>query len=542
MRTHLRARSRRVLLGTAAGAAVVIALTPAVAALAGPLATTSPTSSASTTTPIKHLVVIYGENVSFDHYFGTYPTAANTDGVTFQASKKTPTPNNLVTSGTLTDNPNRYAPQRLGPAQAITCDQNHGYTAEQKAVDGGKMDTFVENTNVESCSGGQFHEPGLVMDYYDGNTVTAMWNYAQHFALSDNSWDTTFGPSTPGALNLIAGQTHGGVAMDPTTGAVLPTSSAVAAKDSAGVGTVVGDPDPAYDDCSDADHTTSNAVVAMQGKNIGDLLNAKKVTWGWFQGGFRPTTAWDGKAGDHATCDATSTNTAGGSSRDYSPHHSPFEYYASTSNPHHLPPSSAAMIGRTDQANHNYDLTDFDTALKNGNLPAVSFLKAPEAQDGHPGYSGPLDEQKFLVKEINAIQQSKDWAGTAIVLAYDDSDGWYDHAAPTMHNGSNDPANDTALCSSVSTVLGGYQDRCGPSQRLPLLVISPYSKRNHIDHTETNQSSILAFIEANWGTGGIGDASFDASAGSLTGMFDFSHADTGRVLLSSNGSVQGPKS
>ena len=89
MRTHLRARSRRVLLGTAAGAAVVIALTPAVAALAGPLATTSPTSSASTTTPIKHLVVIYGENVSFDHYFGTYPTAANTDGVTFQASKKT---------------------------------------------------------------------------------------------------------------------------------------------------------------------------------------------------------------------------------------------------------------------------------------------------------------------------------------------------------------------------------------------------------------------------------------------------------------------
>ena len=52
-------------------------------------------------------------------------------------------------------------------------------------------------------------KPGLVMDYYDGNTVTGLWNYAQHFAMSDNSYDTMFGPSTPGALNLVSGQTHG---------------------------------------------------------------------------------------------------------------------------------------------------------------------------------------------------------------------------------------------------------------------------------------------------------------------------------------------
>ena len=47
------------------------------------------------------------------------------------------------------------------------------------------------------------------MGYYDGNTVTALWNYAQHFAMSDNSYGTNFGPSTPGAINLVSGQTNG---------------------------------------------------------------------------------------------------------------------------------------------------------------------------------------------------------------------------------------------------------------------------------------------------------------------------------------------
>ena len=78
---------------------------------------------------------------------------------------------------------------------------------------------------------------------------------------------------------------------------------------------------------------------------------------------------------------------------DYIPHHQPFEYYTSTTNPHHLPPTSVSMIGKTDQANHQYDINDFFEALKHGHLPAVSFLKAPAYADGHPGYSDPLDEQ-----------------------------------------------------------------------------------------------------------------------------------------------------
>ena len=79
---------------------------------------------------------------------------------------------------------------------------------EQQAFDGGKMDKFVQFTNADTCTGQPilFGQPGLVMDYYDGNTVTALWNYAQNYAMSDNNYDTNFGPSTPGALNVISGR------------------------------------------------------------------------------------------------------------------------------------------------------------------------------------------------------------------------------------------------------------------------------------------------------------------------------------------------
>ena len=489
-----------------------------------------PDHSNQTQTPIKHLVVIFDENISFDHYFGTYPKAANTDGTTFTAAANTPKANTLVTSGTLTSNPNLYPPSRLTPAQALTCDQNHSYAAEQAAVDNGKMDMFVQKTETDTCTGA-FGQPGLVMDYYDGNTVTGLWNYAQNYSMSDNMWDTTFGPSTPGALNLISGQTHGGTAYDPKTGAVLPASTSVQSKNAAGVGTVIGDPDPVYDDCSDSDHTATSALVGMAGKNVGDLLNARGVTWGWFQGGFTPTTAWNGQAGSYAKCDATTANIGGATPKDYSPHHNPFAYYKSTANPHHLAPTSTQAIGHTDQANHQYDLTSFDKALAANNLPAVSFLKAPEAQDGHAAYSDPLDEQKFLVNEINALQKSKDWKSTAVVVTYDDSDGWYDHVAPTVANGSNDAAVDSTVCTSVTKIAGGYADRCGPSQRLPFLVVSPWAAQNKVDHTAIEQTSPLKFIEDNWGTGRIGDASFDARAGSINGLFDWKHPQQREVLL-----------
>src|SRR5215470_18657022 len=158
-----------------------------------------------TTTPIKHVVVIFQENVSFDHYFATYPNAANPKGEPrFVAREGTPTVNGLI-GPLLTNNPNLVNPFRLGRNQAATCDQNHEYTDEQKAFDSGLMDLFVQTVGTgPGTDGFLICKKTDVMAYFDGNTVTALWNYAQHFAMSDNSFNTTFGPSTPGALNLIA--------------------------------------------------------------------------------------------------------------------------------------------------------------------------------------------------------------------------------------------------------------------------------------------------------------------------------------------------
>jgi phospholipase C len=490
--------------------------------------------AASAKTPIKHVVVIFDENISFDHYFGTYPKAANTDGTPFHAKNGTPKVNGL-TSKLLHKNPNSFNPVRLKHSQALTCDQNHSYNPEQLAADNGKMDKFVQNTSVDTCTGEPilFGAPGLGMDYYDGNTVTGLWNYAQHFSMSDNNYDTNFGPSTPGALNLIAGNDGGGFAVDPKTGAKTPDPGAVASVDKNGVGTIYGDLDPAFDGCSDGSGSSTSPVGQMTQTNIGNLLNTAHVTWGWFQGGFAPT----GKTSSGLPiCGAQHQNTGGNAAADYSPHHNPFEYYKSTSNPKHLAPTSEAAIGRTDRANHNYDLSLFFKTLKAGNMPAVSFVKAAEYQDGHAGYSDPLDEQHFLVNTINKIEESKFWKSTAIVVTYDDSDGWYDHRASKIVNGSHNSALDTPMCKNAKVSLGSRGARCGYGPRLPLVVISPYTRQNFVSHVRTDQSSIIKFIEQNWlHNQRIGKVSFDNIAGSLDasgGVLNFNvRPHFGKIIL-----------
>jgi phospholipase C len=530
----------------AVGAAVSFsAVSLAAAQTAGSVAVpaTAPASQyrvvAPTSTPIKHVVVLFDENESFDHYFGTYPNAANTGGSPFHAKPGTPKVNGL-TPQLLDHNANSYNPERLTPSEALTCDQNHGYTPEQEAFDGGKMDMFVQDTETDVCTGQPilFGQPGLVMDYYDGNTVTALWNYAQDYAMSDNNYDTDFGPSTPGALNLISGDDGGGYAVSPSTVSPSPADAVadtgtVSALNSQGLGTIYGDLDPAYDDCSDSSHTSTSPVGVMTGRNIGDLLNTRHVTWGWFQGGFAPTST---NSAGYAVCGSSHENIGGIAAADYSPHHNPFQYYKSTANPKHLPPTSEAAIGRTDQANHQYDLSDFYETIKDGNMPAVSFLKAAEYQDAHPGYSDPLDEQNFIVNTVNQIEQSKYWSSTAIVITYDDSDGWYDHQDSPRVNGSDTTA-DAAVCTSTPTRLGSYPDRCGYGPRLPLVVISPYTRSNYVSHNLTDQSSIIKFVEDNWlGGQRIGGGSYDAIAGRLDapgGVLDF-HAspNRNRILLS----------
>jgi len=456
-----------------------------------------------TSTPIKHVVIIFQENVSFDHYFATYPKALNPAGEPrFVARPGTPTGNGL-SAGLLTANPNLANPFRFSRSQAATCDQDHNYNDEQTAFDKGAMDKFVEVLGTAGTDGNLICNKTDVMGFFDGNTVTAFWNYAQHFAMSDNSYGTTFGPSTPGALNLVAGST--------ATATPANLSGAVIG------GSVIGDPRPSLDDCSPGGGGQANEII-VSGSNIGLLLNAKGITWGFFQGGFKPTAIVNGKA----VCGATHTGSDGLPKGDYIPHHEPFQYFASTTNQHHVRPSSVANIGKSDGANHQYDSSDFFDALDAGNFPEVVFLKAPGFQDGHAGYSDPLAEQTFVVNAINRLQQTPEWRNTAVIIAYDDSDGWYDHQMGPILTPSQtlaDTLTGPGTCGNPKQ--GAIQGQCGLGPRLPLLVISPWAKTNFVDSNTTDQSSILRFIEDNWGTGRVSGTSADNRAGTLLNMFDF---------------------
>ena len=491
-----------------------------------------------TETPIKHLVVIFNENRSFDHYFATYPNAANPSGsIPFVAKPHTPKVNNLANANLLVNNPNSTNaangtgatdPFRLDRTQANTKSQNHSYTPEQQAVDNGKDDLFPKYTGRGTAGGvGAFGTNGQVMGYFDGNTITAFWNYAQHFAMSDNAWTDTFGPSTPGALEVVSGQTNGAQN-------IVGTSTQTVSDGQGGL-TLIGDTDPAYDSCS-----STTSTVLMTSKNIGDLLNAEHISWGGFMGGFDLTLK--NANGTTGCARSTFSGTVNSSVVDYIPHHAWFQYYKSTANPTHARPSSIHAIGHTlekdgktvDPANHDYDLEDFYAAVKAGNFPAVSYIKMPAYQDGHPGNSDPLDEQAGNVELINFIQKQPEWRETAVIITYDDSDGWYDHQYVAPKSASYDPTadqvNGPGLCGlgpqkqPAPTGLNGQpvNGRCGPGTRVPFIVVSPYAKTNHVSSTYISQASVVRFIEDNWLHGQrLGGGSFDEKAGSIMDLFDF---------------------
>ena len=595
-----------------------------------------------TATPIKHVVVIFQENVSFDHYFGTYPNASNTDGQSFHAAPGTPAVDGLTpatgpslpaslqhTSNLLTSNPNLDPPQRLDSSATgltgsaggqLTCDQDHDYSDEQQAFDRAKMDHFVQSVGTSSGTSpfGTPCNPATVMDYYDGNTVTGLWNYAQQYAMSDNSFGTTFGPSAPGAINLASGDTGNVDASHEANSPSISTPSSPngdLTADGHGGYSLTSDAQPYWDDCSTRD------AVALSGTNIGDELNAAGVTWGWFQGGFRPTTSYSqalaatGNVGqptskfvadefknagfqgsvanssNEGLCDAVHPIgvALGGTGQwgyknDYIPHHEPFQYYASTANPHHLTVPSEpngrdslaglSEIGSDTQSyengvpqvntpNHQYDSSDFDqlvAAIGRGELapsalPGVSFLKAPGYQDGHAGYSEPADEQRFVTSEIDSLMKTPDWHNTVVIVNYDDSDGFYDHVYSGVTNPSASVADnltDTTLtpptsgrCGSRSLIattqpLGEEQGRCGFGPRLPMIVISPFARHNYVDHNLSDQASIINFVQYNWGLPGISGSadqvlkSRDSSEGipfDLAGMFNFGDQSNPKLIL-----------
>jgi phospholipase C len=559
-----------------------------------------------TLTPIKHLVVIFQENRSFDHYFGHYPVAANPPGEpAFAAARGTPTPNNYLSNPELlTQNPNLNLtnntggpntgatnPFRIDRAQFNTAGQNHSYTPEQQAFDNGAADLFPKDVGSGSSgtsfglTSAAFGTRGQTMGYFDGNTVTAYWNYAQNYAMNDNSWSDTFGPSTPGLLEMFAGNNNG---ILPTVTAGGKLSGNALPDGTVGFAdgfSLIGDIDPSMDVCSTQSPaffalaaaagtpltSGGGTTVVSNAPSIGGALKAAGIPFGSFVGGFNLSTV---NANGSTGCAGVTINATTGlpqfsptnlgrstmspntlsSPNDYTQHHIWFQYFAATANPNHTRPASTAEIGHDGPANHGYDLNDMIGLLKAGtSLPSVSFVKLTGFQDEHPGNSNALDAQAGLVSLINLIQESPDWSSTAVIIAFDDSDGWYDHQfqQPTTRasfNATADQINGPGLCgiqgaAGTSAPIGvngqAVNGRCGPGMRQPFVVISPWTKKNFIDHTFTTQASIPQFIEDNWLKGvRLGSGSYDAQTGSIMNMFNFdqivAEGNARKVILDPN--------
>lgn len=457
-----------------------------------------------TRSPIKHTIILYQENISFDHYFGTYGHGSN--GIPAGATL-------THTNGAQRWGP--YAPTRLsGTTQSRTCDVDHNYSNMIRMANHGAMDMFLQAfsppsqgndktvTNPSSSSGvtcptfeSAAAAPGrsltaLANAYYTGTAADPnaplqnYWRLASQYTLADNFFQGVYGPSTPGAEWVVAATNN--------------TS---------------GDPNPIGDVCNDYPASIGPQNIP----NLGQEATAKDVSWAWFQGGF-------------GTCTPTAVN-------GYSAHHNPFQYFTSTADLKHQYAFDPNMS--SEHANqHQRDLSVFYAALAGTplpgglvvpTLPAISWVKAPQLEDGHPGYSGPALEDAFVGDLVAKLQASRYWKDSALVIAFDETGGWWDHVSPPDLGGPfahwvNGVPNLTGC--QYPGVAGAACGEAGLGPRMPALVISKFARRGFIDHTRLDTGSLVKWVEWNHHLPKLGVwGNRDVRAGSLLSAFRFGEQD-----------------
>ncbi|HEX2647519.1 MAG TPA: alkaline phosphatase family protein [Candidatus Dormibacteraeota bacterium] len=448
--------------------------------------------------PIKHTIILYQENISFDHYFGTYGHGAN--GI--------PAGSKLVhTNGALTWGP--YSPTQLsGATQSRTCDVDHGYADMIKMSNHGAMDMFLQLGNDKTVTNPSANSaatcpsfetaapaPGanltaLANGYYTGKAgdpnapLQNYWKLASQYTLADNFFQGVYGPSTPGAEWLVA-------ATNNTTG----------------------DPNPIGDKCDDYPAQINPQTIP----NLGAEASKAGVSWAWFQGGFGTCT----------TANPTGTG--------YSAHHDPFQYFSSTADLNH----TYAMVPTFNSPNsnqHQRDLSLLYDALSGTavggtvpKLPAISWVKAPAIDDGHPGYSGPALEDAFIGELVAKLQASRYWKNTALFIAFDETGGWWDHVAPPDLGGPfatwvNGQPNFSGC--QYPGVPGAACGEAGLGPRMPVLVISKFARHGFVDHTLLNTASLDRWVESNYELPALGVwGNRDRTAGSLRSAFNFEEED-----------------
>jgi phospholipase C len=461
---------------------------------------------------VKYVFVLFQENRSFDSYFGTFPGA---NGLFSQPPAQTPGFTQPIENidGTMST----ITPFRLGPAQyaADLDDVDHAHIAMDKKMDVvngvAKMDRFalVEETKyikpgqkLPDLMAKQFGE--LDMAYEDCDTIPLMWNFASRFVLFDNFFQHTIGPSTPNAIAMIAGETG-------ETQWVKHPNEALGAKGLLkGQGEpLVSDNDPLWGAQNPRDSKKAPIIPALnqtyaslpltmtgvQAKTVTaadtnpkvDLADVQQdipaiaasqalaLPWGWYEEGY-----------DHEPTDKPGAP-AGGSHDSYIGHHNGPQYFGYVAN---NPQMTAHLHGLgdffTDIASNKLSATGGVYYVRGGfqNIAGLKpALNDPAVQhnfqgdDDHPGYSDSALSEALVARTVNAIAASKYWPQSAIIITYDESEGDYDHVAPTFVE--YDP-------------LGLPLSR-GP--RIPLIIISPYARAHVVSHESGDHASVIKFID-----------------------------------------------
>jgi phospholipase C len=424
--------------------------------------------AASKLNGITHLVVIYQENWSFDSLYGKFPGAngiANARAAARQVDKngqpyrvlpqpldtrKTPHAPDPRFPASLPNGPFDLA-EFVQPLES-TGDLVHDFYPEQYQIDGGKMDKFVAWSDAA----------GLAMSYYDA-TDWPVGRLAQQFVLADNFFHAAFGdsflnhqwlicactprwPNAPASIRVQL-DAHGLLIKDGqvTSDGYVVTESYT-----------VNSPHPAY-------ITDRNLLLPNQTQpTIGDRLTDKGISWAWYAGGWNDATA-------------------GHPDPQFKFHHQPFAYFAKYAE------------GTPGRAQHLRDEEDFYEDLKSGRLPAVTFVKFIGDDNEHPANTNPMRGQRHVADLVRAIMESPFWPETAVIIAYDENGGRWDHMAPPKG------------------------DRWGPGTRVPAIIVSPLAKPRYIDHTVYDTTSILKTIEVRWNLQPLGTR--DAAANDLGNAF-----------------------
>jgi len=420
---------------------------------------------------IEHLIVIYLENWSFDGQFGRFPGAngiANA-GDTVRQVRKDGSPYTTLPQPLFEGRPDARIPAdlpvrpfdlaRYVPPDQLTNSPVHLFYQEQYQINGGRMDKFVAWNDADG------HDSGLAMSYYDV-TDMPLGRLARQYTLCDHWFHSAFGGSWLNHMWLVSARTPAWpeaprrmVAQLDAHGILVPGTrqDAEVTPDGYVVNTIfsANGPYPAG--------TPLDALLPPQtAPTIGDRLGARGVSWAWYAGG------WD---------DAL----AGRPAKLFQFHHQPFAYFANYG------------PGTPGRAAHLKDEAEFLRALSTGSLPAIAFIKPVGDYDQHPGYATVAASQRHVAELVKAVQDSRYWATSVIIITYDEHGGRWDHVAPPVI------------------------DRWGPGLRVPALIISPLAKKGFVDHTPYETVSILRFIETRWDLAPLGDR--DGRANDLTNAF-----------------------